>query len=183
MVEGQIRDPRTTGTGTEDRPSASRIQSCMVVRHASWLLHRCRVKLDGYTPYRAISGRPKGGEVDELSEQVHWKVQGMMHQKFEDQCRGTWFDKAERSLTSSQVPTGVRIAKSVQRRLLQDRWNSQKVKDLVGTPWEMMPKRTKLMEPRFPLMNITWAMVQKHGPCPRCKSCHSLLGGHSQHTQ
>ena len=32
------------------------------------------------------------------------------------------------------------------------------------------------------LMNITWAMVQKHGPCPRCKSCHSLLGGHSQHT-
>ena len=183
MVEGQIRDPRTTGRGAEDRPSASRIQSCMVVRHASWLLHRCRVKLDGYTPYRAISGRPHGGEVDQLGEQVHWKVQGMMHQKFEDQCRGTWFDKAERSLTSSQVPTGVRIARSVQRRLFQDRW---KLAESEGFGWHPVgddAKENQTDGAEVSLMNITWAMVQKHGPCPRCKFCHSLPGEHSQRTR
>ena len=26
---------------------------------------------------------------------------------------------------------------------------------------------------------MTWAMVQKHGPYPGCRSCHVLPGGHS----
>ena len=62
---------------------------------------------------------------------------------------------------------------------MQHRGHSQKVTDLVGTPWETMPKKTKLMEPRFPRRCITWAVVQKHGPYPGCKSRHALLGGRS----
>ena len=73
---------------------------------------------------------------------------------------------------------GVQIARSMQRPPMQHRWNSQKVKDLVGNQWEMTPKKTKLMKPKFPRRYITRAMVHKHGHYPGCKSSHGLLGGH-----
>ena len=43
---------------------------------------------------------------------------------------------------------GVHIVRSMQRLFVQRRWSSQKVKGLCGTPWEMMPNKTKLMELR-----------------------------------
>ena len=44
-----------------------------VVRHASPLLNRYSVKFDGYSTYGASKGRPCGGDVVELGEQVYWK--------------------------------------------------------------------------------------------------------------
>ena len=71
---------------------------------------------------------------------------------------------------------GVHIC-PIQRRPMQHRWNAQKVKDWVGTPWEMMPEKTELMEPTFPRRFTTLAVEQKHCHLCGCKSCHALLGG------
>ena len=71
---------------------------------------------------------------------------------------------------------GVDIVRPVQRRLVQHCWSSHKSKNWLVPPWEMMPKQTKLMEPRSPRRCITWAMVQKHGLYP---GRHVLPGGHS----
>ena len=56
------------------------------------------------------------------------------------------------------------------------RGNSQMVKDLVVTPWELMPKETKLMEPRFPLRYNTLGWCRNTVPYLGCKSCHALPG-------
>ena len=55
-----------------------------VVRHASWLLKPQGVKPDGYTPHPTTKGRPYGGEVVELVEQVYWEVPGLTQHTFGD---------------------------------------------------------------------------------------------------
>ena len=66
------------------------------------------------------------------------KCQGLPQHKFQDRWRpGTWLDKAERSDENLIADAdGVHIARSIQRRPVQHRWSSQKVKELVGTPLE-----------------------------------------------
>ena len=58
----------------------------------------------------------------------------------------------------------------MQRRLVQHRWNSQKMKDLVVTAWRMIQNRTILTEPRLLRSYVACAMLQKHGPY------HGMLG-------
>ena len=103
-----------------------------VVRHASWLVYRHRVKLDGHSPYRAIKGRPHGGEAVELGEQVHWKVPRLTLQKFEDRWR-PWVGKAER-MDENLITDVDDVDTSIQRRHPQHRWNWQKVRE-VNTTW------------------------------------------------
>ena len=52
-------------------------------------------------------------------------------------------------------------------------------RNATSAPPSELPKKTELMEPRFPRRCIMWSRVQQHGHCPGCKSCHGLLGGHS----
>ena len=113
-----------------------------VVRHASWLLNQVRVKLNDNSPYRAIKGRPYGREAVELGEQVYWKVPGLTQQKFEDCWRpGAWLVKAWKSAegASWQTPTECTLPDPHNVDMCSN------VKELVGTTWEMMPKKTKLM--------------------------------------
>ena len=58
-----------------------------VVRHASWLLHLNRFRFDGENPYRASRGRPNGGKIVELGEQVCWQAPGLALLRFENGWR------------------------------------------------------------------------------------------------
>ena len=113
-----------------------------VVRHASWLLN----------PYRSQTRRlhalqmPLGREAVELGEQVYWTVQGLTQQKFEDRRLGTWLGKTERL-----DETACRWSAHCQ---IQTKWtyaalSYTQMKELVDTPWDIMPKSTKLMGPMF----------------------------------
>ena len=83
--------------------------------------------------------------MDELGELVYWNLPGLTQRKLEDHRRPGTCGSAKRrgrTKTSSQMPT-VHVARCIQRRPRQHRWNSQKVNDLVGSPWEMMPKKNQ----------------------------------------
>ena len=103
----------------------------------------------------------------------------LTQQRLEDPSRpGDWRGAAERSdQTLIAHADGVHLARSRQRQPVQHRWNSQKIIELVSTLREMMPKTTKLMEPRFPRRYVAWAVVQKHALYRGCTSCHALFGG------
>ena len=65
--------------------------------------------------------------------------------------------------TLSKMPTECTLQNPYKREPEQHRWNSQKAKDLGGTPWEMMPEGTKLVERRFSRRYITWDKLPR-GP-------------------
>ena len=99
-----------------------------------------------------------------LGEQVTWKVPSLTQLKLGSKTAGVLEDgsakRRGRTKTSSQTPTECTLPYPYDVDLCS-RWSWQKVKALVGTPWEMMPKKTKLMEPRFPRNYIAWAVVQR----------------------
>ena len=73
----------------------------------------------------------------ELVERIDWKVPDPTQLKFEDRWRPeAWLANAEKSDENLMADAdGVHIARSIQCRPMQHRWNSQqKVEDLVGTP-------------------------------------------------
>ena len=90
--------------------------------------------------------------------QVYWNVFGRIQEKFEDHRRRGVGKAKVSDETSLQMPTGVHAARTIQCRLLQSRWNWQKVKNLVGSRREMM---------------------QKQDRCPGGEAFHALPGGHS----
>ena len=64
-------------------------------------------------------------------------VKGEKQRKFEDRWRlGTWLGKPGSSEEHFiEDADGMHVARSTQRRLLQHRWKTQQVQDLVGTSW------------------------------------------------
>ena len=158
-------DKSTTGAGAKDRDQHH--GSCRSTDRSTRFLVAESIKLVGSSAYSATEGWPYGGEVVELGEQVYWKVPGLTQKKVEEGWRrGTWLGNAERLDENMADGDGVHMERSIQRRPGQHRWSSQKVKELVGSPRERTPKKTKMMEPRFPRRYITWALLQKHGPHP-----------------
>ena len=97
-----------------------------VVRHASWLLNWYRVKLDVYPSCHVSKGRPYGGKVVELGEQVDRNVPGMMQKKCGGHLRpGTWLCKVEGlTQTLSQTPKECTLKRADGQRL----------------GWEMLPR-------------------------------------------
>ena len=71
----------------------------------------------------------------------------MTQPKFEDHCRPeTWLGKAEMPVEILIADAdGVHIGRSIQRRPAQHRLELPTVKELCGTPWKMLPNKTKLV--------------------------------------
>ena len=89
-------DKKSTGTRAEDRDRST----------ASWLLNRFRIKLDGFSPNRAVKGRRYRGEVVELGEQVCWKVPDLTQRGVRERQRPDGSARRrDRTNTSSQMPT------------------------------------------------------------------------------
>ena len=114
-----------------------------VVRHASWLLNRYRVKHDGIPRHQRkatmwVSGRALSGLLE----------------------------SAKADETEVRRPRASSLPDPWHRRPAQHRWNSQKMKDLVVTAWRMIQNRTILTEARLRRRYIACAMLQKHGPYP-----------------
>ena len=127
---------RTTGTGAEDRDQHHGYNRSM------GLLTRPGTESSSTGSPHSVPSKEGHTEVKCSSwmsgSAGMWP--GLTQQKFADRRRPeTWLGNAERDEHLTADADGVHtwhIARSVQRRPVQHRWNSQTVKDLVGTPWE-----------------------------------------------
>ena len=153
-----------------------------VVRHASWLITRFLVKVDGKTPYERLRGRDFKGEIVEQFEVVHYKLEDKG--KADPQTAVEfWLGK---TLSSDEhvlgTPEGIRKCRSAFRRPEGRRWDRTILDRMKGLPWQ--PKGEPIAvrgkpAPATPGRRGVYITVDRqirHGSTPGCPGCSTAYG-------
>ena len=148
----QIRTIRGGGAAAEDRDQhGSNRSMCRSTRLVVADLVQRRVLARSCRQPKAI--RRRIGRA--VGEHVYWEVPGMTQHQFEDRWRPrAWRGRAERSWRSAHCQVHTTSAGPLERA------------EELGAPWEIMPKRKKMLDATFFGRYITWAIVQETRSLP-----------------
>ena len=181
-----------------------------IVRHAAYVITRCRVGDDGKTAMQRIKGRKVNVSWVPFGEVVLFKLPkvprmpGDFRDRFEE---GIWVGCTIRSGEHLvATPRGVFKVSSVIRRAEEKRWSVDKVNGIAGTPREPIPgsgsskltayakhkdtgedKAAEYMPRRFteePEVRPNYIFkrdVEEHGPTEGCPGCRALLNPNSKY--
>ena len=112
-----------------------------IANHAAFCVTRFEVGADGKTPFQRIRGKQFSGKICELGEYVHalkCKRSPVPH-RYKYDTR--WFDGVFlgfKGLTNEFLigtPDGVKAVRTIRRRPIQDRWNTEALNNFRGLPW------------------------------------------------
>ena len=181
-----------------------------IVRHAAYVITRCRVDEDGKTAMQKIKGRKVNVPMIPFGEAVLFKLPKVprMPGDFNDRFEiGVWVGCTVRSgehLVATQG--GVFKASSVLRRAQDKRWSSELIKAVKGTPKEPVPgsgnskivayakhkdageerkveyaTRPMTEEPEVRANYIYKRDVEEHGATEGCPGCRALMNPNSRY--
>ena len=109
-----------------------------MVRHAAYLITRCRVRAHGKTSMQLMKGRTSLTELIPFGETVMFKVPktGEVVGSFEDRWEsGVWLGCAVRDgMTLVGTATGVYKVGTIKRKADGEQWSKDNVISIVGTP-------------------------------------------------
>ena len=114
-----------------------------MIRHASWIRNRFKVKSDGKTAYERWKGKKFRADIVEFGERVMYLKPGSRG-KNKLECRwsiGIWLGMRDES-QESIIGTPDRCLKVKDIRRLgsdADRWNAEEFNEFKGLPWEPVP--------------------------------------------
>ena len=109
-----------------------------MIRHAAQIMNVCRVREDGQTSWRRMTGRKFYGRLVPFAEMVMFKIPKTRYRagSFEDKWElGCWVGIVPRSgehLIATN--TGVYMVSTIKRRMASERWIAECVKSIVGSP-------------------------------------------------
>ena len=120
----------------------------LISEHATVLLNRFQLGTDGKSAYRRLMGKESGKKILEFGEQVLAKPKRQLRsnrkQSLKSRWRmGTWVGIAPRSNEHLVVlPGGGPIIKvrTVKRRPIDEKWNSEAIKEIVATTRHPNPR-------------------------------------------
>ena len=212
-VEGQVRTMRDA---LEERLGVTlEIGDTIwpwLVEYAGHLLNRHEVGHDGKTAYERLKGKQATTLGIEFGESVHWKKRPTKGQAL-SKLAITWSDgiflgvKGVSGEVMIGTPIGCYTTRTVMRKPIEQRWNAEEVRTVLGTPWrkseedpnvdgEKLRSRELTIEEKEHLQkrllrnqNLNVAPKQfcirikdvvEYGPTPECRGCSSLIAGRSQ---
>ena len=172
-----------------------------LIRHAAHIITRQRIRDDGRTAYQKMKGRRSNAKLVNFGEAVLFKIPHTQHMpgKFEDKWElGNWVGFVMR--TGAHLvgtPKGVFRVSTVRRRPASDRWSSEMLKSISGSPKEPVPgvgsRRIPAFARKFELPQVAKEFVQMlvpevevrgayiyrsdleaHGPTPGCPGCRAM---------
>ena len=206
-VNGQCR---TLRSALEDRiKTVVRLKSHIVpwlIRHAAYLITRCRVRPSGRTAFQIMKGRRSNGKLPEFGEIVHFMIPKTkdMPGKFEDRwSEGVWLGCDMRSGEDLVgMPSGVFRVSTVRRKPMDSRWSPELISSMRGSPTQPVPgqaynrtpafsrkfgnqeRRDGLYAPQDPdvIPGVRdWKIYKKdiemHGPPDGCAGCRAIVTG------
>ena len=114
-----------------------------IVRHAAYIITRCRIDTDGKTAMQKVKGRKVNTPLVPFGETVLFKLPKVMNMPGDFQDRfesGVWLGCTVRSGEHLIGTTrGVYKVSSVMRRAEDKRWSSEMIKGIQGSPMEPVP--------------------------------------------
>ena len=175
-----------------------------LVRHAAYLITRCRVGQDGKTAMQRLKGRKVSTPLAEFGETILFKLPkvrtmpGDFENKFET---GIWLGCTVRSGEHIVgTPRGVYKVSSIMRKAEDRRWSLEMIKDVNGSPMEPIPgsgqskirafarqkENTDEKDAKFapppertePEVRPTYIYkkdVEEHGPTEGCPGCRAAM--------
>ena len=181
-----------------------------IVRHAAYVITRCRTGEDGKTALQRIKGRKVSAPMIPFGETVLFKLPKVpkMPGDFKDRFEtGTWVGCTVRSGEHLvATPGGVFKVSSVIRRAEDKRWSSDRLTEIRGSPKEPIPgsgnsrliayakykdtgedrkveymPRSVVEEPEVRVNYIFKRDVEEHGPTEGCPGCRALLNPNSKY--
>ena len=182
-----------------------------LVRHAGYLITRCKVRSDGKTAMQKMNGRRTNTPLLPCGESVLFKLPKVqdMPGDFRDRFdQGVWLGCTIRS-GEHVVGTknGVHTVSAVMRRAQDERWSAEAVQQIKGTPKEPVPgsgsgrmkayskirdsaegkapepspRRSWEDEPEVRVWHIFKKDVIKFGQTPGCPGCRALMSSGSRY--
>ena len=162
-VEGQCR---TLRKALEDRVTSKfplkHPVTPWLIRHAGYLITRCRVRPSGRTSFQLMKGRRANGKLFEFGENVHFKIPKTpdMPGKYDDQwSEGIWLGSDMRSgkhLVGKE--SGVFRVYTVRPMPEDKQWSKDRLDSIRGTPKQPVPGQAYNRSPAY---------SRKHGMPPR----------------
>ena len=204
-VKGMIRTLRSALEGNiKEKITLADQVVPWLVRHAAYLITRCRVGKDGKTAMQRIKGRKISAPMVEFGESILFKLPKVknMPGDFEDRFEvGLWLGCTVRSGEHIVgTKSGVHKVSSLMRRSDDKRWSAEMIKDIKGSPMEPMPgsgqskirafarmkeddkdKDVKYAPPpdrTEPEVRPTYIYkkdVEEHGPTEGCPGCRAAM--------
>ena len=200
-VKGLVRTTRSSiEQSTKENISLADPIVPWIVRHAAYVLTRCRIGKDGKTAMQRMKGRKVHVPPMPLGESILFKLPKVINMPGDFQDRfetGIWLGCTIRSGEHLVgTPKGVYKVSAVMRRSEDKRWSSEMIKSISGSPMEPVPgsghskirafskvkdtdeqKETQYApapareEPEIrPTYNYR-EDVEEHGPTPGCPGC------------
>ena len=206
-VEGQVR---TLRSALEEKVAMRiRLGTSIVpwlIRHAAYLITRCRVRPSGHTSLQMMKGRRPNSKLAEFAEVVHFKIPNtkLTPGKYEDLWKdGLWLGCDARS-GENLIGTDVGVFKvaTVRRKPEDERWSAFMIIQMTGSPKTPVPgQATRRMpaysnkytvappmpgsavpQPSQPAVDIrNWKIyredVVEHGATDGCPGCRAAIQG------
>ena len=153
-VEGQCRAMRSA---LEARiKTRVRIDSPVtpwLIRHAAYLITRCRIRPNGRTAFQMMKGRRSNGKLCEFGEIVHFLIPKTkdMPGKFEDRwSEGIWLGCDMRSGEHLiGTDSGVFRVSTIRAKPEDVRWSAERIASTTGTPKQPVPGQRYNRSPAF----------------------------------
>ena len=176
-----------------------------LVRHASYLITRCRVRAHGKTALQMIKGRTSLTELIPFGERILFKIPktGQAVGSFEDRWEeGIWLGCTVRDgMTLVGTPMGVFKVGTIKRRAEDEQWSYESISQLIGSPQQPQPgvesrrvvtfakKKMERQEERLSCqpptsrpqeprqVKIMKSDVERFGPTDGCAACRAIASG------
>ena len=204
-VKGLIRTLRSSlEAGIQAKIKLSDTVVPWIVRHAAYIITRCRIGPDGKTAMQKIKGRKVNMPWVPFGEVVLFKLPKVtnMPGDFQDRFEsGVWLGCTIRSGEHLiGTPRGVHKVSSVMRRAEDKRWSSEMIEGIKGSPMEPVPgsgssiitafaktkERTDTPEVKYappmdkdePEVRTVYIFkrdIDKHGRTERCPGCRAAM--------
>ena len=177
-----------------------------MIRHAAGPITRCRVRPCGKTSYQLMKGRKSNAKLAEFGEVVHFRIPKtpLMPKKFEDLWNeGVWlgFDMRTGEYMVGTAVGVFRVA-TVKRKPINERWSSDRISSLRGSPKQPVPNQASQRAPAYskkyeapmtkdifvpqseqPVGVKNWKIykedILKYGPTEGCPGCRNTMRGSS----
>ena len=121
-----------------------------LVNHCADVINKFKVGSDGKTSYERVKGKPYRRDMVEFGERVYFRSGKLDRQrKMEPRWHEGVFIGMCRRTGGAFIGKGseVIVAHAIRRVPEEDRWNTQMLKDLKGTPWNMKPNEEETNSP------------------------------------
>lgn len=162
-VEGQCRTMRSAlEEKLKTKITLSSPITPWLIRHAAYLITRCRVRPNGRTAFQMLKGRRSNGKLAEFGEIVHFLIPKTkdMPGKFDDRwSEGVWLGCDVRSGEHLiGMDSGVFRVSTVRAKTRDTKWSTERIASMTGKPGQPVPGQRYNRSPAF---------TRKFGQAPR----------------